>query len=503
MSADTAQKPGFSDRLKAAIAGVPTALWVLIGLGVVLRIALELSYRPAVLTFADSVAYINMSAGSMFEADAARTVGYAVFLEAVHTLSANLTVAILVQHVLGILTGLLAYATVRRLGAPIWAGLIGGAAVLLSLDAIFLEHAIASESVFTFLIAGALYCAVRSLEEGRPLRGPVTSQWAWLAAAGLLLGASAWVRAASAPLIPFFALWVLIAIPGTWRPRVGRAALAIAPAVALMLVYFTLNHAQTGTFGLIQSSGWGVYSRTAQFADCSKFTPPEGTEELCETKPPEERSGPDFYSWQSKSPAQQAFGPPPTADDKLGEFGWAVVKAQPTEYVRAIGNDFIRYFFPSLNPNRPYATAGYDLLEITRRDRRIEEDVRLNVGGFFDPPDPVEVTAFASTLSDIQQVVRVHPFVLFQAALLALAGVILGRGRVRAGIALLGGSSLLMLGVAAANTYNARYAIPVDGALLGAGALGLWVVLERYRSRGSADASGEPAPPRSSSNASA
>ena len=122
MSADTAQKPGFSDRLKAAIAGVPTALWVLIGLGVVLRIALELSYRPAVLTFADSVAYINMSAGSMFEADAARTVGYAVFLEAVHTLSANLTVAILVQHVLGILTGLLAYATVRRLGAPIWVG---------------------------------------------------------------------------------------------------------------------------------------------------------------------------------------------------------------------------------------------------------------------------------------------------------------------------------------------------------------------------------------------
>ena len=484
MTPETAPTPGFADRLKAALARVPTALWVLVGVGVALRIALELSYRPAVLTFADSIAYINMAAGDMFAADAARTVGYGVFLGVVHTVSANITVTILLQHLIGVVTGILVYASVRRVGAPVWVGLIGGAAVLLSLDQIYLEHAIASESVFTFLFIAALYACVRALEPARQLRGALTTRWLWLLAAGLLLGASAWVRGASAPLIPFLALWVLLAIPGPWKWRFGRAALAVAPAVAMMLVYFSLNSAQTGNFGLIHASGWGMYSRTAQFADCSKFTPPEGTEELCETKPPSERPGPDFYSWQPDSPAQKAFGPPPTANDRIGEFGRAVIKAQPVDYARAVGNDFVRYFFPGLNPTREYATAGYDLLEITRRDRVVEEDVRENsISNYFDPVDPVQVTGFAGTLSDIQQVLRVHPLLLFQAAILALLGIIWGRGRTRAGIVLLGGSSILMLGVAASTTYNARYAIPIDGPMVAAGAIGLWVVLERQRAR--------------------
>jgi hypothetical protein len=47
-----------------------------------------------------------------------------------------------------------------------------------------------------------------------------------------------------------------------------------------------------------------------QFADWTKVTPPKGTEGLCETRPPSERPGTDFYVWSAGSPAQRTFGPP-------------------------------------------------------------------------------------------------------------------------------------------------------------------------------------------------
>lgn len=478
-----------SRRARALVDRLPAALLVLVAVGVALRIALDLSYRPAVLTFADSIAYIAMANETMFS-DPARTAGYSVFLDVVHTVSDSLTATIQLQHLLGIATALVIYGAVRRLGAPLWAALVGAGAVLLCLDQIYLEHAIASEGVFTFLLAASLYCAVRSLEDGDPLFKSLTTRELWLLGAGLLLGSASWVRGAGAPLIPFLALWVLLAIPGRWYTRVARAGIAAGPALALLLVYFALNSAATGTFGLLQSSGWGIYSRTAQFADCSKFTPPEGTEELCETIPSDERPGPDFYSWSEDSPAQREFGGPPGSDEKLGEFGWSVVRAQPFEYVRTLANDFTRYFFPRLNAGRPFADAGYDVFRITTRNPVIEEDVRVNwVGGFFEPVDPVEVTGFAGTLEDLQSLLRVHPLYLFQAVVLACLGVVFARGRVRAGILLLGGAGVLLLAVAATNTYNARYAIPINGPLLAAGALGLWVLLERYRARRSAASS--------------
>ena len=80
----------------------------------------------------------------------------------------QLEFTIALQHLLGIATGLILYAAVRRLGAPVWAGVLAAAAVLLSLDQIFLEHAVMNETVFTFLFALALYAAVRALDPRAP-----------------------------------------------------------------------------------------------------------------------------------------------------------------------------------------------------------------------------------------------------------------------------------------------------------------------------------------------
>jgi hypothetical protein len=469
---------------RAAAARVPLALWVVLGIALVTRIVLVLSYRPAILAFSDSAPYLGMAGEWGLFTDPARPIGYPLFLRAAHAISADVDFTIALQHLLGIATGLILYAAVRRLRAPVWVAVIAAAAVLLPLDPVSLEHTLASEPLFTFVFVCFLYAAIRGLDEHRPFAGPLGTDHAWIAVAGGLLGLSAWVRGVAMPLIPFFAIWALLAVPGGWRARIGRAVAAGVPAVAVVLAYFAWNESQTGTFGLHQTSGWGIYSRVAQFADCSQFTPPEGTEQLCETTPTDRRPGPDFYSWIDGSPARALFGPPPAGNDQLGEFGWAVVKSQPLEYAATVGGDFLRFLFPAINDFRPYAVADYEVLDIQRRDPPIEEDIRTNhLNPYYDFEAPVEVGGAAKALADLQEVVRLHPLLLFEALLLALFGVWRARGPLRWGIVLLAGAAVLVLAVSAASNYNARYAIPVGGPLLAAGALGLWVAIERFRSR--------------------
>ncbi len=471
---------GLGARAAALVDRIPLALAVVVLIAALLRIALELSYRPLVLSFPDSGAYMQMAHDSMFD-DPGRMVGYPVFLEIVHWLSANVERTIEIQHILGLVTGVLLYATVRRLGAPIWVALIGAAAVLFSLDQIKLEHMLATEAPFTCLYAGALYCSVRGLDSGRELAGALGTRELWLLGAGLLLGAAIWLRGMAIVLIPFIAVWGAFAIPGNRLARVGRAALLATPAVALVLLYMAMNSSSsTGNFGLIQADGRGIYSRTAQFADCSHFDPPAGTEELCETTPGTERPATHYYSAQEDSPAYEAFGPPPGGDEELGDFGWAAIGAQPLDFIDAAGSDFVGHFFPELNRGRPFSDIGLDL-ELSYRIEEVEDDLRNRFFGvYYDPVGPVEVTGFAGVLEDAQALLRAHPVLLAQAALLALLGLWAARGRPRAGIVLLGGSALVLLAATATAAYAARYAVPVAGPLIAAGAIGLWALLQRY-----------------------
>ncbi len=478
-SAGESRFAGLGARAGATVDRIPLALAVVVLIAAVMRIALELSYRPLVLSFPDSGAYMQMAHDSMFD-DPVRTVGYPVFLEIVHWFSANVERTIEIQHILGLVTGVLLYATVRRLGAPIWVALVGAVAVLLSLDQIKLEHMLATEAPFTCLYAGTLYCAVRGLDPGRELAGPLGTRELWLLAAGLLLGAAVWLRGMAIVLIPFIAVWGAFAIPGDRLARASRAALLAAPAVVLVLLYMAINSSSAGTFGLIQADGRGVYVRTAQFADCARFDPPAGTEELCETTPGDDRPATYFYSSQPDSPAYEEFGPPPAGDEELGDFGWAAVGAQPLDFLGAAGSDFVGYFFPELSRGRPFSDIGLDL-EISYRVEEVENDLRTRFfGAYYDRIGPVEVTGFAGVLEDAQALLRAHPILLAQAALLALLGLWAARGRPRAGIVLLGGSALVLLAATATATYAARYAVPVAGPLIAAGAIGLWALLQRY-----------------------
>jgi len=73
---------------------------------------------------------------------------------------------------------------------------------------------------------------------------------------------------------------------------------------------------------------------------------------------------------------------------------------------------------------------------------------------------------------------------MLQALVLAGIGLWLSRGRVRAGLALLLGGPVVALLVASATVgYNARYVVPLEGPLIAAGAIGLWVILDQVRGR--------------------
>jgi hypothetical protein len=466
-------------------ARVPLALAIVLAVGIVLRLVVSLVYQPAVMNNADSATYIQMANGGLF-GDPVRTTGYPLFLIAVHAISDVLAFTITVQHLLGILTAVLLYGIARRAGAPVWVGVVGAAAVALSLDQIVLEHLILSEALFVFAFVATLYACVRALEDPRPIYRAFDSRHAWLIAAGALLALAAWVRGVAAPLTPFLLLWILLAVPGSWQRRVANAAVAGVAVAALLLTYFALNESKTGTFGLSQSPGWGLYSRMAPLADCSQFTPPAGTESLCETSPPGTRNGPDFYGWEPGSPAVKLFTYPPEGDDQLGAFAREAIKAQPRAYATAVGRDVMRYFLPDY---RTYAFGGpgYDTLDIQRTDPALEREVWGWHSGYYTGIDQRRLEEPVSALSEVQDWVRVQPLLMLAAMALGVAGIVFTRGRVRAVLILLCGAGLLLFVVPSATAnYNARYAIPSGGPIVLAGAMGAWALLGRlreYRSR--------------------
>lgn len=465
-------------RTVTAVRRIPVPLAVLLAVAIAVRGTMWAVYHPTVLNLYDSAVYADMARGNLF-ADPARTAGYPMFLRGLHAISNQIELTIAAQHLIGIATALLLYATVRRVGAPSWAALIAAAAVLLPVDQVQLEHTLMSEALFTFGLAAVLYAAVRALDPPHRLVGRLTTRHAWLVLAGASLGLCAWVRPVAAPLIPFLALWVVLAISGRWWARVGRGAIAGAAAVAVLLVYFSLNAAETGEFGLSRAPGWALYARTAPFADCSQFAPPEGTRRLCEGTDADQRPGPDFYGWEPKSPARRLFDWPPAGNEQLAAFATQAIEHQPGSYARAVLTDIARYFVPRVGPDRPFFGPGYEALDVGRRAEGVETAIAFSILAYY-PDEHPGTERGVGTLSDVQSWLRVHPSLLLLGVVLALIGLMLARGRNRAGLALLLGMGLLLLIVPSATAiYSARYAVPASGPMVAAGAIGLWLAVER------------------------
>lgn len=313
--------------------------------GAGLRVAFLVLYRPAFLGDPDSGTYIDAAHHGLFS-NAYDPAGYPLLIRFVHLIDPHLGALVVLQHVLGLATAALIYLAVRGETGSGLLGLLPAAVVLFDGYGLWVEHTPITESVFTFLVALALYLTFAGLNRAK-----------LLVAAGAVVAAASVVRPVGLTMIPVFAGWVLWCRPGSRRIRAVSAAALVAPAVAGVAAYLLVQQAETGFFGLTRDSGRVLYARVATFADCSRFKPPAGTATLCERIPSAARGSFNQYLTgspdharpgapidRSISPAWRVFGPPPAGSSKLQAFALTVLVHQPLEYLGRVASDFHYYW---------------------------------------------------------------------------------------------------------------------------------------------------------------
>ena len=220
--------------------------------------------------FPDSRQYIqiaqNIRAGDGPRLDestvAARPPGYPYFLAAIFSVIRSspdvppLLAVRLAQALLGGALCLMVWLAGSKLYGPA-VGVAAAAFVALDPFLTYFSGLILSEALFALLLAAAMLCLLHS-ENGKV---------GWAAAAGLLLGASAMVRASALPMIPAVAAaWVLL----RWRKRGGlrQGAAVILLAAAVMIPWAWRNYKLTGSpvFTTL-SAGASLYEGTWPGAD--------------------------------------------------------------------------------------------------------------------------------------------------------------------------------------------------------------------------------------------
>lgn len=461
-------------------------LAALLVLGIVARLGLMYTVRPALLGYADTETYINAAQrlgdgewfGSIHQPN-----GYPMFMHLVNMLSPKLPVLMLIQHALGVASALLLYATVRRAGGPPWLGLFPAAVVLLAGFQLFAEHAPLTEPLFTFLVCLALYAAVRAMDRPAP--------W-WPMLVGLCLGAAPTVRTMGLTLVPILALWFLFERGVPWRARALRVGAYTATAAVVLGAYVIGQEAETGYRGLTPTGIWNLYGRAAPFADCNKFTPPEGTEVLCEESPEEQRTYPFAYVYDMNlSPGLRIFAQrsSPTLEgaSEVGAFARAAIIGQPLDYLRNVADDAVRFVAPE------HVAGGGPNFESFSVELTTGADPALATGPlrstdfapYYPSPGLLQRAGLLDHYRNWDRATRIDGLAFMLAfALMVAAPFAAPRGRTRRVASLLVLVTLvLMITPLLTLYYNARFAIPAFGPLVAASALGGWALRERWRAR--------------------
>jgi hypothetical protein len=446
-------------------------LAAVLAIGFLLRLYFTLRWRPALVNYSDSGIYIQDAYSGGF-ADPLRVVGYGIFLIPLHWITPHMLFVILIQHAMGLATAVLLYLAVRRAGAPQVVAIIPAAGVALGGTQIFLEHSLLSEALFIFLVALSLYLAIRGAT------GPV----AFAALAGVCLGLAVTVRGVGTILLAIVPLWIVFAHGRPNRATALRGAASLATGLAIVGGYIVWRHADTGESGLTTNSDWNLYGRAAPFADCTEFTPPAGTEGLCDPVPPSRRVGrnAEWYIYLGDSPAQKLFGPPylispdHDANEKLRKFSLAAIRGQPGDYLNAVWQDLIRL----VDSNHPSdGDLSYDqfiefLLNGPNHDgtNAFVESWRL----LYYPGDSYHKGSI-SFLKGYERATRAQGPLMVIALVLALAAPFAAPRRARSEALLFTVTALaLLVYPILTHAYDARFVVPAVGPLLAAAALGGW-----------------------------
>lgn len=453
---------------------------MLVGLGVVLRVVLVVQWHPAFVGYSDSGVYFQGAYEDIWS-DPIRTVGYAVVLDVLHALTPHLLLPIVIQHLLGLTTAVLLFLTVRRTAAPAWLALLPAATILLSGPQVFLEHAALSEGFFTPLLALGLLAAVRA---------PAGRVW-WAVLAGLCVGLCITLKGVGVVLVPVLGLALLFhAGPPGRRPAL-LAGLATACALLVVGAYVGLRQQQTNLEGLTTNGNWNFYGRVAPWADCTKFTPPAGTRQLCEAEPPTARGGRvgEFYIFDNRSPGIRYAGPAyrvspvPGAMDAFGRFSKAAILGQPAAYLAAVWDDEVRLVdidHPSYGQASPDQLRGQFLAGLqdgTPTGNAFVESWRALE---YPADDPLAGHHDMAALTRYDRWTTPRgPLMLLVLVLAAVAPLAAPRGA-RAVASLTAATAWVLLAFPIVSKgYDFRFVVPTLGPLVAAAALGGWGIAER------------------------
>lgn len=457
-------------------------LGALLILGIAARFYVSFAWRPAFTGYSDSGIYFQGAYQDIW-ADPIRTAGYGMFLAVLHWISPHLLLVSVVQHLLGLCAGVLLFLTVRRIGGPPWLGLVPAAVIVLGGPELIIEHAALSEAVYIFLLSVTLYCAVRAWRGGL----------GWAALAGLCLGLSVWDRAASVSLLPVIPLWLLFCRGRPTRRTMATAALALVVGVATVGVYVQWRQLATDQSGLTTNGNWNLYGRVASWADCSKFTPPGGTEQLCDRTPLSQRAdrNGEWYIYRTDSPAQLLLGLPfevsrdPYAMDRLWNFSMTAIESQPLDYLNAVWHDAVRV----IDTDHPSdgalsADAFIDYLVKGLGDNFVNYWQTREY-----PNDSIHHGAIGA-LKQWEKITRIDGVVMALLLALCCAAPWVVVGEARSAARLLSAVTLVLLFFPVITKgYDYRFMIPAFGVLTATAALSAWSLTARVRLRRSRIAS--------------
>jgi hypothetical protein len=298
---------------------------ILIAAGVVLRVLVQLAYRPA-LFYQDTTRYL-------YHADGNDPAGYRVPLRAI-LLVGNLDMVPLFQHLLGIGMAVALYCLLVRRGVARWLAALAIAPVLLDAYQLQLEQMIMPDVFFEALIVAGLVVLL--------WRPAVT--WRIALAAGLLLGAAVPVRQVGEILLLPALCYVLLFTSG-WRAKLSRAAVLCAAFAVPFLAYCTTAYVVDGSFALSHTGVTTTYGRMAYAADCATLKLTAAERQLCPT-PAQQRLGPDGLLHDLNSPLKPVYRrlPHAKASALVESFNEQVLRQQPDRVLESIGRDALKLF---------------------------------------------------------------------------------------------------------------------------------------------------------------
>jgi len=310
---------------------------VVLGVGLALRVITMLGFPPAIWFGGDSASYLSTA---LYHAPGtSRLSGYGAVLFVLSPFHSFAAVTA-VQHLLGLATGVMIYALLRRYGLPAWAATLAALPILLDAYQLELEHTILPSATFGFLVMVAVTLTLW-WRDRRPLWATVT--------AGFVLAVAASLWPVGLPLLIVFLLYLAVRRVG-WR-ALGAATLAGALPLAGYVLWF---HSHYGRFAFSNSDGIYLWSRTMTFANCAVIKPPADELALCPRQPVAQRPAASTFIWEPDSPLNNVPGLKFSAHKNAlaKNFALRAIAAQPGGYLSAVAHDALLAFYWN-NPDHP------------------------------------------------------------------------------------------------------------------------------------------------------